>query len=103
MKEARSSVELHILNMFELNKKIDTFLEKANQPFVLPKKFKYIEHDNGLFVTNEQSEIRIVKGVRISITNAIHIKQIIDFRFCDYWIDVDLSNFLFLWMDHTPD
>ena len=103
MKEARSPVELHILNMIDLNKKIDTFLEKANQPFVLPKKFKYIEHDNGLFVTNEQSEIRIVKGVRISITNAIHIKQIIDFRFCDYWIDVDPSNVKFLWMDHSSD
>ena len=76
MKEARSPVELHILNMIDLNKRIDKFLEKANQPFILPKKFKYIEHDNGFFVTNEQSEIRIVKGVDIPISNAILIKQI---------------------------
>ena len=73
MKEARFPVELHILNMIDLNRKIDKFLEKANQPFVLPKKFKYIEHDNGLFVTNEQSELRIIKGVEILI-NSMYVK-----------------------------
>ena len=51
-----------IINMSELNKKIDSFLEKANKAFVHPKKFKFLEHDRGLLLTHEESQLRITVG-----------------------------------------
>ena len=48
--------------MSKLNKKIDSFLEKANKAFVHPKKFKFLEHDKGLLVTHEESKLRIITG-----------------------------------------